>query len=236
MRIDPVQQGWRGKGRFAGEEPEAPESQPATESRRREFEATALPHLDALYNMALRITREPSAAEDLVQETCIRAYRFFSRYQRGTNCKAWLFKILKNTSINRFRKTRSQPDAVDFAAIEEHSESCIRLETADRSPEAMVADARLGTDVRAALTQLPEEFRMVVVLSIVEGHTYKEVAEIMDCPIGTVMSRLFRARKILQEALQAHARERGLLRERDGGTERRGPAPAAPRPRTLGPR
>ncbi|HEU4401814.1 MAG TPA: sigma-70 family RNA polymerase sigma factor [Candidatus Polarisedimenticolia bacterium] len=180
---------------------------------RAEFEAVALPHLDALYSVALKMTRDAFAAEDLVQDTFVRAYRFFSRFQRGTNCKAWLFKILKNTFINRFRQSRRQPEQVDFGAIEEHSEASLldRSEPGSRNPEELVDDGSLDGEVQAALARLPPEFRMVVVLSIVEGYSYKEIAAIMSCPIGTVMSRLHRARRILQVDLVHHAAERGLV-------------------------
>ncbi len=181
--------------------------------RRQEFEASALPHLDTLFSMALKLTRNRAEAEDLVQETMVRAYRFFSRYERGTNCKAWLFKILRNGFINRYRETRRQPEPVDFAAVEGHAEHRVTAEheASVRSPEETVGDLRLGEEVRRALDRLPAEFRMVVVLSFVEGYTYREIAAIMSCPIGTVMSRLFRARRILQEVLEPQARERGLL-------------------------
>ncbi|MFQ5876270.1 MAG: sigma-70 family RNA polymerase sigma factor [Acidobacteriota bacterium] len=209
--------------------PDARDGRPEP-SRRREFEETALPHLDALYNMALKMVREPADAEDLVQETFVRAYRFFSRYERGTNCKAWLFTILRNVFINRYRKVRSQPDEIDFGAIEEHSERIIADVTAApaRDPETAAANAILGERVQAALEALPADYRMVVVLSIVEGYTYKEIAAIMSCPIGTVMSRLFRARQILQSALEPQARERGLL-PRDDGTVEKAKAPTGGR-------
>jgi RNA polymerase sigma-70 factor (ECF subfamily) len=189
-----------------------------TVAKRREFEETALPHLDSLFNAALKMARDPAEAEDLVQDTFVRAYRFFSRYERGSNCKAWLFTILKNTFINRYRKARSQPEAVAFETIEGHSEGAIdeAHEPPSRSPEEVVADTRLGEAVRGALDTLPADYRMVVLLSMVEGYTYKEIASIMSCPIGTVMSRLFRARQVLQASLASHARERGLI-ERDDG-------------------
>jgi RNA polymerase sigma-70 factor, ECF subfamily len=179
---------------------------------RSEFESTALPHMDALYNMALKMARNPSLAEDLVQEAFVRAYRFFSHYERGTNCKAWLFKILRNVFINHYRKGRGAPETIDFAAIEGHAESHVGREwpSGVSSPEAIVADLRMGENVAAALKSLTPEFRMVALLAFVEGHTYKEIASIMSCPIGTVMSRLSRARRILQEALLPHAQERGL--------------------------
>ena len=189
-----------------------------TDAARREFEETALPHLDSLYNAALRMVHDPAAAEDLVQDTYVRAYRFFSRYERGSNCKAWLFTILKNTFINRYRKARSRPEVVSFDAIEGHVEGAIvdPSEQQARNPEELVSDARLGEAVRSALLTLPPDSRMVVILSLVEGYTYKEIASIMSCPIGTVMSRLFRARQVLQSALAGQALERGMI-ERDDG-------------------
>jgi RNA polymerase sigma-70 factor (ECF subfamily) len=218
MSRDGVQQ----DGKHGGGRPERREGTKRVEgqtvAKRREFEETALPHLDSLYNAALKMARDPAEAEDLVQDTFVRAYRFFSRYERGSNCKAWLFTILKNTFINRYRKARSQPEAVAFETIEGHSEGAIdeAHEPPSRSPEEVVADTRLGEAVRGALDTLPADYRMVVLLSMVEGYTYKEIASIMSCPIGTVMSRLFRARQVLQASLASHARERGLI-ERDDG-------------------
>jgi RNA polymerase sigma-70 factor, ECF subfamily len=201
----------------------------AQDRSRREFEETALPHLDALYNIGLKLCRDASEAEDLVQETIVRAYRFFHQYERGTNCKAWLFKILRNAFINGYRTSRRRPEAVSFDVIEGRSEALLREDplTAARNPEQVAANARLGQEVRAALNRLPPDFRMVVVLAFVEGYTYKEIATIMSCPIGTVMSRLFRARKCLQEALGRNARERGLGDRPSGSPSTPGRLPAA---------
>jgi RNA polymerase sigma-70 factor (ECF subfamily) len=183
------------------------------ETRRQEFEATVLVHLDALYNLALRMTREPFAAEDLVQDTMVRAYRFFGRYERGTNCKAWLFAIMKNAWINRYRKTVRDAHTVSLDAVDERSEATLleKLPADTRSPETATDDRRLAAALRKALDALPEEFRMAAVLAIVEGCSYKEIASIMSCPIGTVMSRVHRSRRMLQEALQGHAIERGFF-------------------------
>lgn len=183
------------------------------ETRRQEFEATVLVHLDALYNLALRMTREPFSAEDLVQDTVMRAYRFFGRYERGTNCRAWLFAIMKNAWINRYRKTAREAQTVSYDAVEEHSEATLleKLPSDTRSPEAATDDRRLAAALRGALDALPAEFRMAAVLAIVEGCSYKEIASIMSCPIGTVMSRVHRSRRMLQEALREHASERGYF-------------------------
>lgn len=211
-------------------EPGAPDRAASARDRSRgEFEATALPHLDALYNIALGLCRDASEAEDLVQETIVRAYRFFHRYERGTNCKAWLFKILRNAFINGYRSSRRRPEAISFDLIEGRSEALLREDalTATRNPEELAANARLGREVRDALNRLPPDFRMVVVLAFVEGYTYKEIATIMSCPIGTVMSRLFRARQTLREALGRDARERGLGDPRSGTPSTPGRLPAA---------
>jgi RNA polymerase sigma-70 factor, ECF subfamily len=182
------------------------------ETRRQEFEATVLVHLDALYNLALRMTREPFSAEDLVQDTMVRAYRFFGRYKRDSNCRAWLFAIMKNAYINRYRKTAREAHTVSLDAIEEHSGSSLlaTLPAKTRSPEAATDDGRLAAVLRGALDALPADFRMAAVLAIVEECSYKEIAAIMSCPIGTVMSRVHRARQMLQAALREHANDRGL--------------------------
>jgi len=191
-------------------------SEPCTErdaTKRREFESVVLAHLDALYNLALRMTREPFAAEDLVQDTMVRAYRFFDRYQEGTNCKAWLFAILRNAYINRYKKAAKAPHTVAFDSVEEQGGWPLLspLYTESRSPEETTDDGRLAKSLRMALDGLPAEFRMAAVLSIVEGCSYKEIAGIMSSPIGTVMSRVHRARRLLQDTLRPQAIERGLI-------------------------
>ena len=184
------------------------------EARRRRFEAEALPHLDALYSAALRMTRNRSDAEDLVQETFLRAYRFFDRYQPGTNCRAWLYKILTNTGINVLVKAAKQPRRVDFELVEpvlEKRESPA-LGVTTGGHMAVFADL-LDDEVKAALEEVPEDFRIVLILAAIEGFAYKEIAEILQIPIGTVMSRLFRGRKLLQASLREYARKRGLVKE-----------------------
>ena len=166
------------------------------ESRKqREFEAEALVHLDALYRVARRMTQSPSDAEDLVQEVFYRAYRSFSRFRKGTNCKAWLFKIMHNVSITRSAATRlAQDNLVDLAVTSRR-----RNQAAD--PERVVS-ARLEIErARQALDSLPEDYRMVMLLSDVEGLTYKQTARAMRCPVGTVRSRLARARALLRDSL-----------------------------------
>src|SRR6476646_5715560 len=184
-----------------------------------------MPYMDALYSAALRMTRNPSDAEDLVQETYLRAYRGFGGFQEGTNLKAWLYKILTNTFINTYRAKKRRPDEVDLDDSEDfflyRRLGGLEAVTAERIPEAVVKEA---------LEALPEQFRMAVLLADVEGFSYKEIAEIMDVPIGTVMSRLHRGRKALQKRLWEFGRERGLLptvNGTDGHSGPEGPAPEA---------
>jgi RNA polymerase sigma-70 factor (ECF subfamily) len=169
------------------------------------FEQTALIHLDFLYNLALKITRNEDDAQDLVQETFMRAYRFFDKYEPGTNCKAWLYRILKNTFINHYRKQHRRPSEVDFDAIEETQETQVKqtgLKQGD--PEETLLNSMLKRDVRQAFDQLPQDYREALFLSLVEGFSYREIAEIMKCPIGTVMSRIHRGRKLMQRELKGH--------------------------------
>jgi RNA polymerase sigma-70 factor (ECF subfamily) len=182
--------------------------------RRRRFEQEALPHTDALFRTALRFAPTRSDAEDLVQETFLRAYRAFDRFEPGTNCRAWLFKILTNTGINHHHRRARRPTEVDFEAIE----AIAAAPTDAAVPEAGGGDwsayaPLVDDDVQAALAALPERFRVVLVLSVLEGFAYKEIASILGIPIGTVMSRLYRARKMLQAALGGYARARGVVRE-----------------------
>ncbi|HEY9325198.1 MAG TPA: sigma-70 family RNA polymerase sigma factor [Candidatus Limnocylindria bacterium] len=178
-----------------------------------EFEAEALRHLDALYRTALRMTRSEADAEDLVQETYIRAFRFRDQFTLGTNMKAWLFRILTNTFINTYRRKTAQPEVTDLDGIDEFS--LYRRMADDRAastspdPEAELLNSVVDTEVTNALEELPEKFRTTVLLDV-EGFSYKEIAEMLAIPIGTVMSRLHRGRKFLQKRLYDLARERGI--------------------------
>ena len=178
-----------------------------------EFEAEALRHLDALYRTALRMTRSEADAEDLVQETYIRAFRFRDQFTLGTNMKAWLFRILTNTFINTYRRKTAQPEVTDLDGIDEFS--LYRRMADDRAastspdPEAELLNSVVDTEVTDALEELPEKFRTTVLLDV-EGFSYKEIAEMLSIPIGTVMSRLHRGRKFLQKRLYDLARERGI--------------------------
>jgi RNA polymerase sigma-70 factor, ECF subfamily len=178
-----------------------------------DFDSQAMPYLDSLYNTAYRMTRSAEDAEDLVQETFFKAYKYYDKFEEGTNLKAWLFKILKNTFINNYRKRKLEPRSVDFAEIEDSFERIVRRDnTGQPDPEAEYFHGLLDDDVKKALDSLPYDYRMVVILADLEDFSYKEIAEILDCPVGTVMSRLYRGRKLLEKALLKYARQHGYIR------------------------
>jgi RNA polymerase sigma-70 factor (ECF subfamily) len=183
--------------------------------RRAEFESIALGHAASLYNAAVRMTGNPRDAEDLVQETYLKAYRFFHRYEPGTNCKAWLFKILTNTFINSYRKRARERDALGGYESDDALERTASPEAWGSlpGPEESFFSGHLSEEVKAALDELPVDFRMAVVLRDLEDFSYQEIADILGCPIGTVMSRLYRGRRLLQKRLHAHAVREGYIAE-----------------------
>ena len=178
------------------------------------FETAAIPYLDGLYNMAYRLTRNAEDAEDLVQETYFKAYKHYDKFEAGTNLKAWLFRIMKNTFINGYRKKQNQPPQSDFSDIEGAFENLV-----DRSPGQQIKNPEqeflanvMDEDVQNAIDALREDYRMVILLVDLEGFSYKEAASILEVPVGTVMSRLYRGRRMLEHVLLDYAREHGYLR------------------------
>jgi RNA polymerase sigma-70 factor, ECF subfamily len=181
------------------------------------FERDALQYSRQLYSAAMRMARNPSDAEDLVQETFLKAYRAYDTFEEGTNLKAWLYRILTNTYINKYRKDARRPTETDLGDVEDlylyrrlGSEDTV---DASRTTEDRVLDGLVESDVKAAVEELPENFRIPVLLADLEGFSYKEIAEILDIPIGTVMSRLHRGRKAMQKRLWEFASKRGLVPE-----------------------
>ncbi|TFG66883.1 MAG: sigma-70 family RNA polymerase sigma factor [Gemmatimonadales bacterium] len=175
-----------------------------------EFEREAIPHLDALYGLALRLTGgDQSRSEDLVQDAILKAYRSWDRFETGTNCRAWLMTILRNTFINEFRRVKSRPTDVEFEEVADRLPADTLFEA---DPEGQVFERIIDDQVIAAIEELPDDFRISIVLSDIEGLAYQEIADLLEIPIGTVKSRLFRARKRLQVRLYEYAVEMGFLR------------------------
>jgi RNA polymerase sigma-70 factor (ECF subfamily) len=193
-----------------------------SEIKKKEFESAAMEHIDSLFNFGMRMTGNREAAEDLVQETYLKVHRFSHTFKDGSNLKAWLFKILRNTFINTFRKKIKEPKSVNYDEVEdfylfnkiknESKEDGSKLSENNENVYEFFED-----EVKNAVNNLPLAFREVVLYSDIEELSYGEISEIVGCPIGTVKSRLFRARKLLQISLWNYANERGYLKERQGG-------------------
>lgn len=177
--------------------------------KQEDFNEEIIPHLDALYNFGLRLTSDPNDAEDLVQDTIVKAFRFFSSYEKGTNAKAWLFRILKNSYINNYRKKSKKPQQVDYDEVSTFYET-IRAERTDTSDlEDKMFRELIDDELSNALDNIPEDFRTVVLLCDVEDFTYEEIANMLDVPIGTIRSRLHRGRNLLKAELMDYASKRG---------------------------
>jgi RNA polymerase sigma-70 factor, ECF subfamily len=186
-----------------------------SKKRRAAFESEALPHLDALFGMALRLTKDEQRAADLVQDSLVKAYRFFHRYEEGTNVKAWLFKVLVNTFYNSCRKQRKDQRVIAEAELDRHQERYLSAATmSGQHPEELLLEGLVVERLREEVESLPEEFRTAVLLCDLHDFSYKEIAEILGCPVGTVMSRLYRGRRLLQKRLHDYAVEQGYIRER----------------------
>ncbi|PIW69584.1 MAG: RNA polymerase subunit sigma [Ignavibacteriales bacterium CG12_big_fil_rev_8_21_14_0_65_30_8] len=173
------------------------------------FKSEAEPHMNALYNFAVSLTNDRDGAQDLVQETYIKAFRFFDKFEKGTNCKAWLFRIMKNTFINDYRKITKQPKQVDFDNIDNFYEEIKASFVSNNHLEEEIFNNLLGDEITDAIADLSDEFKTVIVLCDIEGFSYEEIAEITESPIGTVRSRLHRARKILFTKLYKYASRQG---------------------------
>ncbi len=184
---------------------------------RKSFEAEALPHMEALHRTALRMTKNENDAEDLVQETYVKAYRFWNRFEPGSNCRAWLFKIMTNIFINEYRSKSRSPVSVNVDELDDNFlYGQLAAGSASENPEQQFFSKIFDDDVKKAVEDLPDDFRLVVVLSFLEGFSYQEIADIMDLQLGTVKSRLHRGRKLLQKELLDYAVKNGYIK---GGTQ-----------------
>jgi RNA polymerase sigma-70 factor (ECF subfamily) len=201
--------------------PEVDQAEESVEERTARFERDAMQYLDQLYSAAMRMTRNPQDAEDLVQETYAKAFAAFHQFKPGTNLKAWLYRILTNAYINTYRKRQRQPIEDSHEGIEDWQLARAETHTPAglKSAEAQALEHLPDSDVKDALQQLPEDFRLAVYLADVEGFAYKEIAEIMGTPVGTVMSRLHRGRNQLRSLLSDYARERRLMRDSEPEVE-----------------
>lgn len=184
-------------------------------SLRDDFHQVALPLLDRVYRAALYLTKDKDQAEDLVQETYLRAFSSFNRFEPGTNCRAWLLSILRNLFINRYRQRQRAPESIDWEKVERGYETTIAgEEKSDRQdPETLVFSKLTGDEINKALQELPEEFRTAIILVDIEELSYEEASQAMGCPVGTIRSRLSRGRRLLQVALRDYALERGLIKQ-----------------------
>lgn len=199
---------------FSGGRP-LPFSLSRKKSLKAEFEQAALPHLSHLYTAAYYFTKDQAETEDLVQETYLRAFRFFHKFRPGTNCRAWLLSILRNLFINRYREKQREPGLVDWEKVDRAYESMVaRHEGAgENNPESLFFSRLMDQEVEQALKELPEEYRTAIILVGVEELSYEEAAKVMECAVGTVRSRVSRGRRMLQVALKEYALKRGMIKK-----------------------
>ena len=191
-----------------------PESPSLQLNRRKQFESEAVPHMDALYRTALRMTKNQTDAEDLVQETMVKAYRFWDKFEPGSNCRAWLFKIMTNIFINEYRSKSRTPVSVNMDDIDDNFlYGQLASMPPGRTPEEEMFAKIFDDDVKKAIEELPDDFRLVVVLSFLEGFSYQEIADIIELQLGTVKSRLHRGRKLLQKKLHDYAVKNGYIKD-----------------------
>jgi RNA polymerase sigma-70 factor (ECF subfamily) len=176
-----------------------------------DFQREAVPHMNAVFNYALKITGDEDDANDLVQETYLKAFRFFDKFEKGTNCKAWLFRILKNSYINDYRKNAKEPNKVDYEDVQNFYENIQPNEISTNHFEQDAFSKLLDDEITKVMSTLPEDFRTVIILSDIEGFTYEEISDFVDIPVGTVRSRLHRARKMLYSLLYDYAKDKGYV-------------------------
>jgi RNA polymerase sigma-70 factor, ECF subfamily len=179
--------------------------------KEKEFIEEAIPHMNFLYSFARHLTNDPDDSDDLVQDTYLKAFRFWDKYEKGTNIRAWLFRIMKNSYINRYRKESKEPNTVDFDEIQEFYTTLKAESSDDQNLEKKIFNGILDDEVASALEELPPDFKTVVILCDIEGLSYEEIAEFVDIPVGTVRSRLHRGRKILQSKLYNYAKNKGYI-------------------------
>jgi RNA polymerase sigma-70 factor, ECF subfamily len=180
--------------------------------RYKDFENEIIPHINALRSFGMKMTNDPDETDDLVQDTLLKAFRFFDKFEKGTNSKAWLFQIMKNSFINNYRKVSKEPNKVDYDDVQNFYETIKADDVKSQHSQGDAFSDILDDEIVNALSKLPNDFRTIVFLSDIEGYTYDEIADFMDCPIGTVRSRLHRARKMLYSLLYNYAFEKGLVR------------------------
>ncbi len=183
--------------------------------KKEQFEKIAMPHIDALYSMALHLTGKKEDAEDLVQETYLKAFRFFDSFEGGTNFRAWIYKILKNNFINRYRKVSKEKDVESYDAEDFYLFNALK-ESEDKSPEAAVLQKFESGEIRQAVAELPPEYKEALVLCDMEGLSYEEISHILNCPVGTVRSRIHRGRRMLQKGLHEMGAQKGYFKKREG--------------------